>query len=91
MRRGLVREENRRIERKRSRDRHALLLPAREIAGTMVAALVEPKSASREFARLRARAVLHPAASSGSWTFSLARRPGIRLKAWKTTPIVRCR
>src|SRR5207247_2272918 len=42
VRRGLVGEKERRIERERTSDRHPLLLPAREIARTVVATVGHP-------------------------------------------------
>ena len=91
MRRRLVRQQQRRVERQRPGDGDALLLTARQLPGRCDCRSARPTWPSSSAARRRAARAPRPSARSGTWTFSAAVRLGIRLKAWKTMPTLRRR
>ena len=85
----LVGEDDRRVVRERTRDRDALLLPARHVAGPVRHAVAEVDALPAvRSARARGRARDTPAARNGTITFSSAFSDGTRLNAWNTTPTV---
>ena len=87
----LVADQQRRVGRERARDRHALLLAARQLGRQVVELVAEPDQleVSRAFAPLALRS--RRAKSSGSIAFSSAVSVGSSWKNWNTMPTLRPR
>ena len=87
VRRRLVGDDERRVQRQRASDGDALHLPAAQRARAVIGAIREADVVRGVRRRVwRLRRVPTPAARNGTITFSVAVRLGTRLNAWNTTP-----
>ena len=86
---GLIGQEDRRLRRQRARQRDALLLAGRKAgrAGDRPCRSGRPWPAARRSAS-RCRAAVSPAIRKGRATFSATLSSGMRLKNWKTKPVL---